>query len=316
MLRRLAVVFLVAFVATDVRAQMGSVPIRTGFTPDPALFEGSTHGDGELRAADEEPTCRIGFFPGSPTHVLSLETRVGFLRIYATSDADLAIAVRDAEGRWHCNDDTYGRHPSVEGTWLPGRVDVWVGTHDHGASADYTLRLTETRSMRPGAGPEGGEAADETGLARDAGLGIDAEEGRFDGIRLRRGFLPDPRFMAGHTEPEDDGTVDISVLGGDCHGFTPGAPAHVVTLLDDFDYFQIYLLPLEADHWAMGETPMVSMLVLGPDGRFLCDHPDEDGVEIDATTWVPGTYRVWVGSIIEGQRYDYRLGVSEIRRVR
>jgi hypothetical protein len=236
--------------------------------------------------------------------------------VYATGPDDLAIAVRDGEGRWHCNDDTYGHHPSVEGTWLPGRVEVFVGTHTAGASADYTLRLTETRSMRPGAGPEGGEAADETGLARDAGLDIVAETGRFDGIRLRRGFLPDPRFLAGHTEPEDDGTVDLTILGGDCHGFTPGGPGHVITLLDDFDYLQLYVLPLSGDRWASDESPGVSIVVLGPDGRFACDRPTEDGVEIDAATWLPGTYRVWVGSTEEGLRYDYRLGISEIRRVR
>lgn len=300
-----------------VRAQaLGSVSLRTGFTPDPALFEGTARGDAHLSAETSEPTCASGFFSREPSHVFVLETRIGFLRIYATSPADLAIAVRDAEGRWHCNDDTYGRHPSVEGSWLPGRVEVHVGTHEPGASAEYELRLTEARSMRPGAGPEGGEAADETGLARDAGMEIDAETGRFDGIRLRRGFLPDPRFLAGHTEPDDDGTVDLTVLGGDCHGFTPNGPAHVITLVDDFDYLQLYILPLMGDRWAIDEAASVSLTVLGPDGRFACDRGDEDGVEYDAATWAPGVYRVWVGATEEGVRYDYRLGISEIRRVR
>lgn len=303
--------------STPAAAQLsGSVPVRTGFTPDPAVFPGTAAGGGRLLEAAGEAACGAGFFGREPSHVLDVETRVGFMRIYATSSADLVIAVRDGEGRWRCNDDTYGRHPSVEGTWLPGRVLVYVGTHDALASVEYELRLTETRSMRPGAGPEGGEAGDETGLARDAGLGIDDETGRFDGIRLRRGFLPDPRYLAGHTEPDDTGTVDVSVLGGDCHGFTPGAPAHLVTLQDDFDYLQLYVVPLMGDRWATDEAPGVSLVVLGPDGRFACDRGDEDGVEYDAATWGPGLYRVWVGSTEEGLRYDYRLGISEIRRVR
>ena len=249
--------------ATTVAAEAqptGVVPLRTGFTPDPVRFGGTTRGDARLAAAASEPSCAVGYFGATPSHLLELETRVGFMRLYATGEADLAIAVRDAEGRWHCNDDTYGRHPSVEGSWLPGRVEVFIGTHELGTSAKYELRLTEARSMRPGAGPEGGEAGDETGLARDAGLVIDTETGRFDAIRLRRGFLPDPRFLAGHTEPDDDGTVDISVLGGDCHGFTPGAPAHVITLIDDFDYLQLYVVPLSADRWPDDEPPSVSQV--------------------------------------------------------
>jgi hypothetical protein len=54
--RRLALLAALALVATDASAQMATVPIRTGFTPDPALFEGRTTGDGSLRAADEEPS--------------------------------------------------------------------------------------------------------------------------------------------------------------------------------------------------------------------------------------------------------------------
>lgn len=294
----------------------GVVALRTGFTPDPAVFEGTAHGAQRLPAVASEPGCAAGFFGAAPSHVLMLETRVGFLRLYVTGTADHAIAVRDAEGRWHCNDDTYGHHPSVEGTWLPGRVEVYVGMHDPGASGAYELRLTETRSMRPGAGAEGGEAGDEAGLARSAGMRVDAETGRFDGIRLRRGFLPDPRFLAGHTEPDDDGTAELSVLGGDCHGFTPYGPAHIVTLLDDFGYLQLYLVPLTGDRWSDDAPPVVTLAVLGPDGRFTCDHGDEEGVELDAASWAPGVYRVWVGATEEGVRYDYRLGISEIRRVR
>lgn len=293
----------------------GVVPLRTGFIPDPAVLEGFAEGVAGLALSDP-PECAEGFFARTPTHVFAFETRVGFLRFYATSLGDLAIAVRDAEGHWHCNDDRFGRHPSVEGTWVPGRVEVWVGTHLPGERHPYQLRMTETRSMRPGVGPEGGDSGDETELARDAGFLVDAESGRFDGIRLRRGFLPDPRVLAGDsTLPEGQDGTDASVMGGECHGLVAHAPSHVITLLDDLDFFQLYLLPLNEDRWPSDEAPGLSMMILRPDGTFVCDDADE-GLELSAASWPPGVYRVWIGTELGEAPLPYRLGLSEIRRVR
>ena len=293
----------------------GVVPLRTGFIPDPAVLVGFAEGTAGLEVSDP-PECATGFFERSPTHVFAFETRVGFLRFYATSPGDLAMAVRDAEGHWHCNDDRFGRHPSVEGTWTAGRVEVWVGTHVAGERHEYQLRLTETRSMRPGVGPEGGDSGDETELARDAGFLVEAETGRFDGIRLRRGFLPDPRMLAGDsTLPEGQDGTDASIMGGACHGLTAHAPSHVITLLDDLDFFQLYLLPLSEDRWASDEAPGLSMMILRPDGTFACDDADE-GLELSAASWAPGVYRVWIGTELGESPIPYRLGLSEIRRVR
>src|SRR5690606_21549625 len=137
-----------------------------------------------------------GFVGGSPSHVLNLETRFGFLRLFATSDVNLVLAVRTADGSWLCSDDRFGPHPSVEGLFAAGRVEVYVGAATLGARGAYVLRVTETRSVRPGIGSDA--TWDEgAALARDIGLEIDAPEGGFENIRLRRGFLPDPRSLAG-----------------------------------------------------------------------------------------------------------------------
>lgn len=305
------------FVASLALAQdvAGVVPLRTGFTPDPAILYGTASGERSLTVTDP-PECAQGFFGTSPSHVLQLETRVGFLRLYATGPSDLAIAVRDAEGFWHCNDDRFGRHPSVEGTWARGRVEVFVGTHAFGEHADYQLRLTETRSMRPGVG-DGGDAGDETGLARDAGMQVDATSGRFDGIRLRRGFLPDPRYLAGDAAlPEGEEGIDANVLGGECHGLVAHAPSHTIELLDELDFFQLYLVPLDDTRWPGEEPPPISIVALFPDGTFVCDAGNEDGIEISRSRWLPGLYRVWIGVDAGESPVRFRVGLSEIRRVR
>lgn len=315
-MRRLGPVLAIWLLTSAPSAQdvEGVVPLRTGFIPDPAVLYGTAAGDGPSGATGTD--CELGFFGGAPSHVLLLETRVGFLRLYATGPGDLAIAVRDADGGWHCNDDRFGRHPAVEGTFSAGRVEVWIGTHASGERSEYQLRLTETRSMRPGVG-DGGEAGDETALARDAGMEVDGTAGRFDGIRLRRGFLPDPRFLAGDAAvPENEEGIDANVLGGDCHGLVAHTPSHTIELLDDFDFFQVYLVPLDDTRWPGEEPPPISLLVLHPDGTFICDAGNADGIEISRARWTPGLYRVWIGVDAGEAALRYRLGLSEIRRVR
>jgi hypothetical protein len=301
--------------AASAQEAADSTLVRTGFVPDPMVLHGTASGAAPLPIA-EPAECGQGFFAASPSHVLVLETRMGFLRLYATGPGDLALAVRDAEGFWHCSDDRFGRHPSVERTWARGRVEVYVGTHGEAERSEYQLRLTEMRSMRPGVA-DGGDAGDERDLARDAGIRVDAESGRFDGIRLRRGFLPDPRYLAGDGAlPADEEGIDASVLGGECHGLVSHEPSHTVELLDEVDFFQLYVVPLDEPRWPSGRTPPLSLVVLFPDGTFVCDAANAEGLELSRARWEPGLFRVWVGLEPGQEPVRYRLGLSEIRRVR
>src|SRR4051812_13139491 len=99
------------------------VAIRSGFVPDPADFEGHVTGEQPLVSV-AGPEC-VGFFGTSPSHVFQLDTRFGLLRFYATAEANLVLAGHTADGRWICNDDRFGTTPAVEGTFLPGRIEIW-----------------------------------------------------------------------------------------------------------------------------------------------------------------------------------------------
>jgi hypothetical protein len=277
-----------------------TVSLSTGFVPDPAVIDGRARGARD--AASLAPQCP-GFVGDSASHLLALDTRFGFLRIFATGPGNLVIAVRTADDRWLCNDDRFGPHPSVEGLFPPGRVEIWVGTQARGGESPYSLRVTEMRSVRPGVGNESEEDAGEA-LARDLGLEVEAPTGLHQAIRLRRGFLPDPRMLEGVS----GGTIDIGGLGGACSGHVTAQPTHIVTLQTDFDFLQLYAETEE------GTEPTIA--VLTPEGRFICGLGDHARAQASAPRWAPGEYRVWVGNAVEGATLRHRLGISEIRRVR
>lgn len=210
------------------------------------------------------------------------------------------LAVR-AGDRWHCSGDRFGPHPSIEGVFEAGRLEIWVGLEADGARSDYVLRVTEHRSVRPGVGAEDG-ADESAALARDLGLEIEASESVHERTRMRRGFLPDPRMISGVA----GGPLDANGLGGTCRGRVTALPTHIVTLMTDFDFVQLWL---EAD-------VELTMIVLTPEGRFLCDVGTENVVEVSMGRWAAGEYRIWVGTHEEDVTARHRLGISEIRRVR
>lgn len=305
-----------------------TIPLATGFVPDPVEIEGHAHGARSF--VDLAGSACAGFVGERPSHVMALDTRFGFLRIFATSDVDLVLGVRfvDVEGHpsWVCSDDRFGNVPGVEGVFPRGRTEIWVGTHTLGASADYVLHFTETRSIRPGVGAAGDDRTAATELGLDA-----AGEGRFDGIRLRRGFLPDPRWLEGEagvstSEAAPDAGVaesepiEVTLLGNGCGGLVDPRPAHVVTLREDFDFLQLYLCGADDEAHCTVPTEPLSLVVLMPDGTFRCQVSRDAHVAVtaglDEGGWPAGDYRVWVGVHAGSARLPYRLGVSELRRVR
>ncbi len=307
------------------------IPLSTGFVPDPAQIDGHAHGSRAF--ADLAGGDCTGFVGDRPNHVMALDTRFGFLRIFATNvgDADLVLGVHvfDASGRatWMCSDDRFGNVPGIEGVFPPGRLEIWVGTHTLAQSADYTLQVTETRSVRPGIGTGG--TADDRSAATELGLEATAA-GRYDAIHLRRGFLPDPRWLTGVAglaatveSPDagpESGPIEVTLLGNGCGGLVQASPAHVLTLIDDFDFLQLYLCEPSADGGrCVPNSEPLSLVVLQPDGTFRCESADDSFTALaaghDQGGWPAGYYRIWVGVHHVDVHETYRLGISELRRV-
>lgn len=325
-----ALVLVPALVYAQGTGPEARIPLSTGFVPDPASIEGHTHGARSL--ADLGGHECAGFVGDHPSHVMAFDTRFGFLRIFATSETDLVLGVRttDASGRstWLCSDDRFENMPGVEGVFPRGRVEIWVGTHTLGESADYVLALTETRSVRPGIGGAG--TMDDRSSASELGLEPSAD-GRYDAIHLRRGFLPDPRWLEGEAglatqeEGADAGAdvepIEVTLLGNGCGGLVQPTPGHVVTLLEDFDFLQLYLCEPAEDGARCERThDPLSLVILAPDGSFRCESADASYTAFaagrDEGGWPAGDYRVWVGVHHPDTHVRYRMGISELRRVR
>ncbi len=119
--------------------------LRSGFTPDPHRLTGTS--GGAISASDLGPDCQ-GWVARQPDHILNLQTRMNFFRIFANSSSDVTLVVRAPDGRWFCDDDTNDLNPALEGqSWNAGRYLIWVGSYDQGENASYTLGFTELRSM-------------------------------------------------------------------------------------------------------------------------------------------------------------------------
>lgn len=93
--------------------------------------------------------------------------------------------------------------------------------------------------------------------------------------------------------------------GNICAGFADTSPDHIMVLQQDFPS-----LSLQVDSGG-NDT---SLMVQGPnDGTVRCGE-DSDRRNPDALiqdqSWSAGTYRIWVGSHNQGQRYSYSLSTS------
>lgn len=286
MSRRLAPLLLL-LLASPVRAQE-PVPIERGFTPDPVRISGAGGGDRSLR---ELGAGCDGYIASEPTRVLELQDDFSFLRLFAVSSATITLALRGTDGRWRCGGQRIGPAVMEEGSFGPGRLEVYVGGPEPGVRVGFDLSVTEFRSVGPsvGGGPEA-----------NVGLTLDAEEGRFRGRRLRRGFLPDPREDGGTAT----GVLDIRSVGPECRGFVQSDPSHLLTLRTDFDYFRVQL----GD--AAGRA---TLMVRTPGGRYLCSSPDERNAFVDQDAWTEGDYLVWVGARERTETVSYRICYTEVR---
>jgi hypothetical protein len=133
-----------------------------------------------------------------------------------------------------------------------------------------------------------------------------AQNSNFGALTLSPGFAA----ADGVTQGSTGGSFSLSSLanrdraGNLCLGYGSSNPDHIITLRSNFAQ-----LNLQVDSGGNDTT----LVVEGPGGVIRCG--DDTGRSKDAsirdTNWQAGAYRVWVGSIESGARYDYTLRVSQ-----
>ena len=132
---------------TGQRSNFQNLQLQSGFMPDPMTRRGTS--GGQVNANNLGGQCR-GWVARTPDHFMNLQSNFGFMRVYASSNSDTTMVIRTPDGRFLCDDDSYGRNPAVEqASWIPGRYMVWVGSYRQGDNAAYALGVTEVASNTP-----------------------------------------------------------------------------------------------------------------------------------------------------------------------
>lgn len=133
-----------------------------------------------------------------------------------------------------------------------------------------------------------------------------AQGANFDSLTLRSGFgrAAANGFTGGsYSFSQQFGSRDRN--NNQCLGFGDTNPDHILILENN-----IPQLKLQVNSGGNDTT----LVVQGPnDGTLRCgdDSDRTQDASIQDVGWSAGTYKIWVGSVEPGQRWNYRLSVSE-----
>ncbi|MGF1464766.1 MAG: peptidase S1 [Sandaracinaceae bacterium] len=132
-------------------SNFGRGQLNGGFMPDPFAVAITSGGGLDASSMNLAPGCR-GYVTQRPDYILNYSNPASFLRFYfvAAGNGDTTLVINDANGRWHCNDDSYGLNPGIDLRNPPqGQYDIWVGSYASGQNIRGQLYVTEMQSQRP-----------------------------------------------------------------------------------------------------------------------------------------------------------------------
>jgi hypothetical protein len=225
-----------------------------------------------------DPSCS-GWVPFAPTLTFSLEgpSRV---EVAARSAFDLVLELRGpiVEGLAppvRCNDDADGLNPGIVADLEAGTYEVYVGEYERrmaGTAFGGSLRVT----------PGTGEPLPSAG-ALPAG-----EPAHRDRLELGAAERHVTVNLAGRRTPAFD-------VGSGCVGYVGTAP-------------DLELEVTAAGRYAIRTISAAdtTLVVDGPGGPFCNDDYEGFDARVEADL-EPGTYRVWVGTFVEGDPSDVSL---------
>lgn len=213
--------------------------------------------------------------------VLTLAEPARNLAIFARSDVDLTLAVRAPDGRWLCNDDSFGLDPATIFETAPaGDYLVFVGAFGEGREGRFDLFASL-------GAPSWDGSVFAAGAPRRGVFAFDRDQAGLGAQLLTRGAVM----------PSDPMTN--LPIGTFCPGYTlTEAPDAAVVLAEGEAAISLF---------AASQIDLV-LAVRAPDGRWFCND-DSDGlnpaVTIDAAP--AGEYLVYVGGYNQGMAGNYAL---------
>jgi len=123
-------------------ATFGEVSLSAGFTPDP--YRVSMTAGGSINGARLPGSC-MGNISDAPDFEVTYDAG-GLPLVFRTlSSADTTLIINGPDGRWYCDDDSYGDGDAMVRFSRPqsGTYDIWVGVLGD-STASATLEVTET----------------------------------------------------------------------------------------------------------------------------------------------------------------------------
>lgn len=134
-----------------------------------------------------------------------------------------------------------------------------------------------------------------------------AQTANFGSATLAPGFNPDAGTLRGQTGGSSSlpGIVANRDKDGNlCLGFGSSTPDHLITLQGSFS-----ALTLQVN----SNRAVSTLVVQGPGNVVRCASGNNraPNATLSGTDWASGTYRVWVGSNVSGEQFNYTLTVRE-----
>lgn len=237
--------------------------------------------EGSHRAAELGETCR-GYIAREPHAILRTAEPMAVRVAARDASVDLVMAVRTADGRRLCDDDSGGSlMPLVRAVLPPGDHRVWVGVLSSTESAPFRLEV----EAQPAGGARTADelAPDATPRIGEVRLGAEAAQGTWPSTT--------------------SGWVEARRAASGCRGAVPVAPHLRITTAQP--------RTVELTTRTNGGIDLV-MLVRSPSGRIECD--DDSGELLNPrilTQLEPGATNVWVGVFRDDASASFELVLSE-----
>ena len=126
-------------------ATYGEIALSAGFTPDPYRVSVTAGGSIDAYQDTPLPAACVGKVADAPDFEVTYTAGRLPLVFRTLSSQDTTLIINGPDGRWHCDDDSYGDGDAQVRFDKPrsGTYDVWIGTFG-GGTADATLLITET----------------------------------------------------------------------------------------------------------------------------------------------------------------------------
>lgn len=126
-------------------ANFGEIRLNAGFTPDPYRVSITAGGSIDAYTDTDLPGACVGKISAAPDFEVTYSAG-GLPLVFRTrSSTDTTLIINGPDGRWYCDDDSWGDGDAEVRFNRPqsGTYDVWVGTFGGGTAA-ANLVITET----------------------------------------------------------------------------------------------------------------------------------------------------------------------------